>query len=143
MVTCAESCTGGMITAALTGVSGSSAVLDRGFTTYSNEAKVEMLAVPMVDIAKFGAVSAEVARAMAQGAVLHSHANIAISVTGIAGPGGGSDEKPVGMVWFGLARDDGFIQMERRFFPHGSRNFIRIRATEAALRLLLHGLINA
>ncbi len=140
MAATAESCTGGMIAAALTDVPGSSAVLDRGFVTYSNEAKTEMLAVPAALVAWAGAVSPEVARAMAQGAVLNSRADIAVSVTGVAGPGGGSAEKPVGLVWFGLARADGFTRVERRVFPQGSRSFVRERATETALRLLLSGL---
>lgn len=140
MVATAESCTGGMIAAALTDVPGSSAVIDRGFVTYSNEAKTEMLAVPPALIVWAGAVSADVARAMAQGAVLNSSADIAVSVTGIAGPGGGSPEKPVGLVWFGLARSDGLVRVERRVFPDGSRNYVRIKATETALRLLLTAL---
>jgi nicotinamide-nucleotide amidase len=94
MVATAESCTGGMIAAALTDVPGSSAVVDRGFVTYSNEAKTEMLAVPPELVAWFGAVSAEVARAMAQGAVLNSRADVAVSVTGVAGPTGGTAESP-------------------------------------------------
>lgn len=140
MAATAESCTGGMIAAALTDVPGSSAVLDRGFVTYSNEAKTEMLAVPADLIAWAGAVSPEVARAMAQGAVLNSRADIAVSVTGVAGPGGGTAEKPVGLVWFGLARTDGFTHIERRVFPQGSRSFVREKATETGLRLLLTGL---
>ena len=96
MIASAESCTGGMITAALTDVPGSSAVVDRGFVTYTNEAKTEMLAVPAPLIAWCGAVSAEVAGAMAQGAVLNSRADLAVSVTGVAGPSGGTAEKPVG-----------------------------------------------
>lgn len=140
MAATAESCTGGMIAAALTDVPGSSAVLDRGFVTYSNEAKTEMLAVPAALISWAGAVSAEVARAMAQGAVLNSRADIAVSVTGVAGPGGGTLEKPVGLVWFGLAREDGFTHIERRVFSYGARSYVRERATETALQLLLHGL---
>lgn len=140
MATTAESCTGGLIAAALTDVPGSSAVVDRSFVTYSNEAKTEMLAVPADLIAWAGAVSSEVARAMAQGAVLNSRADIAVSVTGVAGPGGGSADKPVGLVWFGLARKDGFTHIERRVFAHGSRSYVREKATETALRLLLMGL---
>ena len=142
MAATAESCTGGMIAAALTDVPGSSAAVDRGFVTYSNEAKTEMLAVPAALVAWAGAVSPEVARAMAQGAVLNSRADLAVSVTGVAGPGGGSAEKPVGLVWFGLARTDGFTRIERRVFPAGSRAYVRERATETALRLLLSELEN-
>ncbi len=99
----AESCTGGLIAAACTAVPGSSAWFERGFVTYSNEAKHEMLGVPLQLIALHGAVSAEVAQAMAEGALLHSRAEVALSVTGIAGPGGASPGKPVGTVWLGLA----------------------------------------
>lgn len=140
MATTAESCTGGLIAAALTDVPGSSAVVDRSFVTYSNEAKTEMLAVPTDLIAWAGAVSPEVARAMAQGAVLNSRADVAVSVTGVAGPGGGSADKPVGLVWFGLASNDGFTHIERRVFAHGARSYVREKATETALRLLLMGL---
>ena len=139
MVATAESCTGGMIAAALTDVPGSSAVVDRGFVTYSNEAKTEMLAVPADLITWFGAVSGEVARAMAQGAVLNSRADMAVSVTGVAGPSGGTAEKPVGLVWFGLAKADGFVRVERRVFPIGSRDYVRTKAVETALQLLLSG----
>ncbi len=140
MVATAESCTGGMIAAALTDVPGSSAVVDRGFVTYSNEAKTEMLAVPPALISWFGAVSPEAARAMAQGAVLNSRADIAVSVTGIAGPDGGTADKPVGLVWFGLAKSDGFSRVERRVFAVGSRDYVRTKAVETALQLLLGGL---
>lgn len=140
MVAAAESCTGGMIAAALTDVPGSSAVVDRGFVTYTNEAKSEMLDVPMALIEKHGAVSGEVARAMARGAILNSRASLAVSVTGIAGPTGGTAEKPVGLVWFGFANSDGAVRVERRAFPQGSRAFIRTKATETALSLILAGL---
>src|ERR1700709_1396186 len=99
----AESCTGGLIAAALTAIAGSSDVVDRGFVTYSNDAKNQMIGVPMPLIEAFGAVSEEVARAMAEGTLARSRAAIAISVTGVAGPGGGSPDKPVGLVCFGLA----------------------------------------
>ena len=101
MLATAESCTGGMIAAACTDLAGSSQWFDRGFVTYSNEAKTEMLGVPAELIAKHGAVSEEVVRAMAEGAIRHSRAQVSIAVTGIAGPGGGSAEKPVGTVWVG------------------------------------------
>ena len=103
MLATAESCTGGMIAAACTDLAGSSQWFDRGFVTYSNEAKTEMLGVPAELIARHGAVSEEVVRAMAEGAIRHSRAQVSIAVTGIAGPGGGSVEKPVGTVWVGLA----------------------------------------
>ncbi len=107
MLTTAESCTGGMIAAACTDLAGSSAWFERGFVTYSNEAKSELLGVPVELIATHGAVSEPVARAMASGALQHSRAQVALSVTGIAGPSGGSPNKPVGMVWFGWATLDG------------------------------------
>jgi len=140
MTATAESCTGGLIAAALTDVPGSSAVVERGFVTYANEAKNEMLGVPMALINAHGAVSGEVARAMSQGAIQNSRADIAISVTGVAGPGGGTTDKPVGLVWFGLAGADGFSRVERRIFPAGSRDFVRTKAVETALQLLLAGL---
>ena len=103
MLATAESCTGGLIAAALTAIAGSSDVVDRGFVTYSNEAKMELLGVPGPLIAAHGAVSEPVARAMAEGALARSRATITIAVTGVAGPGGGTVAKPVGLVWFGLA----------------------------------------
>ena len=141
MVATAESCTGGMIAAALTDISGSSAVLDRGFVTYSNEAKNEMLGVPTALIDKHGAVSGEIARAMAKGAIRNSCAGIAVSVTGVAGPTGGTAEKPVGLVWFGLAKAGGSIRAERRVFSGGSRDYVRAKAAETALQLLLNSLV--
>src|SRR5262249_35269573 len=106
MLATAESCTGGMIVASLTDIAGSSHVVDRGFVPYHNEAKHDMLGVPVALIAEHGAVSEEVAVAMAKGALSHSRAGIAVSTTGVAGPGGGSPAKPVGLVWFGLALPD-------------------------------------
>jgi nicotinamide-nucleotide amidase len=140
MIAAAESCTGGLVAAAITDVPGASAVLDRGFVTYSNEAKVEMLGVPLMLIAQYGAVSGPVARAMAKGALAHSRADIAVSVTGVAGPSGGTARKPVGLVWFGLAVKSGGVRLERRVFTDGDRNLVRLRASETALRLLLNGL---
>ncbi|MEX0643678.1 MAG: CinA family protein, partial [Parvularculaceae bacterium] len=136
MIAAAESCTGGMIGAALTDVPGSSAVFERGFVTYSNEAKIEQLGVPAATIARHGAVSQEAARAMAKGALAQSRADIAVSVTGIAGPDGGNDEKPVGLVWFALATRDGRTRTERRVFAHGSRSFVRLKAVETALLMI-------
>lgn len=133
----AESCTGGMIGAALTSVPGSSSVFERGFVTYSNEAKSEMLGVDRGLIQRFGAVSQPVAKAMAAGALARSRADVAISVTGIAGPDGGNAQKPVGLVWFGLAARTFPLRAERRVFISGSRDFVRTRATETALRLML------
>lgn len=136
----AESCTGGLIAASLTDIGGSSDVVDRGFVTYSNEAKHEMIGVPAELIVKHGAVSEEVAVAMAAGALAHSHAGIAISVTGIAGPGGGSETKPVGLVWFALAlKDRQPIGTCRLFADHG-RASIRNAAANTALDLLLQAL---
>ncbi len=140
MIAAAESCTGGMVAAAITDVPGASAVLDRGFVTYSNDAKTEMLGVSPALIALYGAVSGPVARAMAMGALTRSRADIAVSVTGVAGPSGGSDRKPVGLVWFGLAIKDAPVRTERRVFADADRNLVRLRATETALGLLLNGL---
>jgi nicotinamide-nucleotide amidase len=138
MLSTAESCTGGMVAAALTDIAGSSAVVERGFVTYSNAAKTELLGVDAALIAAKGAVSSEVAEAMAKGALAHSHADVSVSVTGIAGPGGGSAEKPVGLVWFGLAAG-GATTTERETFK-GDRAAVRTQATEKALSLLLQGL---
>ncbi|MEM8985970.1 MAG: nicotinamide-nucleotide amidohydrolase family protein [Pseudomonadota bacterium] len=132
----AESCTGGLIAAALTDIAGSSDVVDRGFITYSNEAKTELLGVPEDLIARHGAVSAEVARAMADGALARSRADVAVSVTGVAGPGGGTADKPVGLVYFGLARKGAPTRIERRVFPKGDRSFVRLKTVETALGLL-------
>jgi nicotinamide-nucleotide amidase len=140
MLATAESCTGGLVTAAITDVPGASAVLDRGFVVYSNEAKVDLLGVPHDLISKHGAVSGPVARAMAEGALARSRGNIAVSITGVAGPGGGSAEKPVGLVWFGLAGKDAPLRIERRVFAAGDRDFVRARATETALMLVLRAL---
>lgn len=131
----AESCTGGLVAACLTAIAGSSDVVDRGFVTYSNEAKADMLGVRPDLIAAHGAVSVEVAQAMAQGALAHSHADIALSITGIAGPGGGSPQKPIGTVCFGVATP-GRVQTERKLFPDNGRNGIRTAALEEALDLL-------
>lgn len=137
MIATAESCTGGMIAAALTDIAGSSSVVDRGFVTYSNEAKNEMLGVPMALIEEHGAVSGPVAEAMADGAVKHSRASLAVSVTGIAGPTGGSKEKPVGLVWFGISGGNGETFVEEHIFDDKGRDYIRSKATEKALQLLL------
>jgi len=133
----AESCTGGLIVASLTDIGGSSDVVDRGFITYSNEAKHAMLGIPMEVIAAHGAVSEEVALAMAAGALQHSRAGIAVAVTGVAGPGGGSAAKPVGLVWFGVALKGQAPQAVRHVFPDQGRAIIRQNAVETALDLLL------
>ncbi len=136
MVATAESCTGGMVAAALTDISGSSAVVDRGFVTYTNESKNEMLGVRMSLIEKHGAVSREVAGAMACGAINSSNASFAVSITGIAGPSGGSKDKPVGLVWFGLADKNRLLRTECRLFAQCSRVVVRAKATQTALSLL-------
>jgi nicotinamide-nucleotide amidase len=133
----AESCTGGLIVASLTDIGGSSDVVDRGFITYSNEAKHAMLGIPMEVIAAHGAVSEEVALAMAAGALQHSRAGIAVAVTGVAGPGGGSAAKPVGLVWFGVALKGQAPQAVRHVFPDQGRASIRQNAVETALDLVL------
>ncbi len=131
----AESCTGGLVAALLTEIAGSSAVVERGFVTYSNEAKTEQIGVPADLIAAHGAVSEPVARAMAEGALAHSRADVAVGITGIAGPGGGSAAKPVGLVHFGLARKGHpTIHMERRYGDLG-RETVRRSAVADALGL--------
>ena len=133
----AESCTGGLLAAVITTVPGSSDVFERGFVTYSNAAKVECLGVSPRILETFGAVSEEAAREMAAGALAHSAASIALSITGIAGPGGGSPAKPVGLVHFGLAQRSGAIfAVEKRFGELG-RDAIRSAAVATALDLLL------
>lgn len=138
MVATAESCTGGLITGLMTEIAGSSAVVDRGFVTYSNEAKMDLVGVRMNDLEAFGAVSEVVARAMAEGALERSRADIAVSVTGIAGPGGGSDEKPVGTVHFALAVKSGPTLHEQAVFPDNGRHFIRTQSVQTALNLILN-----
>lgn len=134
MVVTAESCTGGLIAATLTAIAGSSDVVERGFVTYSNEAKREMLGVSEQSLATAGAVSEEVARAMADGALAHSRADISISVTGIAGPGGATETKPVGLVFIGAARRGGTLLVERHVFG-GDRAAIRNASVSVAFRL--------
>jgi nicotinamide-nucleotide amidase len=135
MLATAESCTGGLIAAALTAIAGSSDVVDRGFVTYSNEAKNEMIGVPMPLIDANGAVSEPVARAMAEGTLARSRAAIAVSVTGVAGPGGGSAEKPVGLVWFGLAQTGRPSSTEHQVFP-GDRTEIRAATVAHAFKMI-------
>lgn len=132
----AESCTGGLLAAALTSVSGSSAVVERGFVTYTNTAKIQSLGVPHDLLNAHGAVSAEVAKAMAEGALTKSNADVAISITGIAGPGGATQGKPVGLVFFGLAREHmRTVTLERRYGDIG-RDGIREASVATALDLL-------
>lgn len=136
----AESCTGGLIIATLTDIPGSSSMVDRGFVTYSNEAKMEMLGVSAATLDAYGAVSRETAVEMAAGALARSHAGIALSVTGIAGPDGGSPEKPVGLVWFGLARRGAALIAEKHMFPNNGRDFIRHETVRTALEMGLGAL---
>jgi nicotinamide-nucleotide amidase len=135
MLATAESCTGGMIAAACTDLSGSSNWFERGFVTYSNAAKTELLGVDPALIAQHGAVSEPVARAMAFGAVRHSQAQVSVAVTGVAGPTGGTPEKPVGTVWFGFQVDGQLTSETRRFA--GDRAAVRTATVEHALQRLL------
>lgn len=135
MIATAESCTGGLIAACLTEIAGSSDVVDRGFVTYSNEAKNEAIGVDMALIEKHGAVSAEVAKAMASGALTRSRADAAVAVTGIAGPGGGTVEKPVGLVFIGGARLGQTPVVERHLFD-GDRSKVRQDTVLAAFNVL-------
>jgi nicotinamide-nucleotide amidase len=132
----AESCTGGLVAGALTAIAGSSAVVERGVVTYSNAAKTELLGVSADLIEAHGAVSEPVARAMADGAVACSPASVSVSVTGVAGPGGGSAEKPVGLVHFGAVGPKGAIHAEHRFGDIG-REEVRLASVRVALGLLL------
>ncbi len=133
----AESCTGGLIAGALTGVPGASSVLERGWVTYSNQAKEEELGVDSALLLAHGAVSAETAAAMAAGALAGAPVDAALAVTGIAGPEGGTAEKPVGLVWFGLARRGGGTpRVERHLFP-GDRAAVRAAAVRRGLEMLL------
>ena len=134
----AESCTGGLIAGAITAIPGASEIFDYGFVTYSDAAKTEMLGVAAGLIDAVGAVSEAVARRMAAGAKRRSGADLAVSVTGIAGPGGGSPGKPVGTVWFGCARPEGVLTRHRHFA--GDRDAIRAASVVFALHLLLDGI---
>lgn len=135
MLATAESCTGGMVCAALTDIAGSSDWFERGFVTYSNQAKNDMLGVPLALIERHGAVSEPVARAMAEGALHHSRAQVSLAITGIAGPGGGTPEKPVGTVWFAWS-DVRHTRAEMVIFQ-GDREQVRTQATAHALRGVL------
>ncbi|MGE4314152.1 MAG: CinA family protein [Pseudobdellovibrionaceae bacterium] len=134
----AESCTGGMIAAAMTDLAGSSEVFERGFITYSNASKTSLLDVPTVTIAQHGAVSSAAAEAMALGALGNSAADVAVSVTGIAGPGGGTKDKPVGLVWFGFAgRTLNESPVSKHMIFDGDRGQIREQAVAFALQSLI------
>jgi nicotinamide-nucleotide amidase len=135
LVATAESCTGGMVAAAITDIAGSSAVFDRGFVTYSNAAKTEMLGVQRKLIETFGAVSEQVALAMAEGAITRSSATIAVSITGVAGPSGGSETKPIGLVHFAIAKRRGKPILDKKLFG-GDRAEVRILARDHALQML-------
>jgi nicotinamide-nucleotide amidase len=136
LIATAESCTGGLVSAALTSVPGSSDVFDRGFVTYTNTAKSEMLGVPFWMIEKHGAVSEEVVLSMAGGALTHSNATLSVAITGIAGPGGGSSDKPVGLVYFAAGRRDQPMQHQRVEFGDLGREEVRRRSVECALLML-------
>jgi nicotinamide-nucleotide amidase len=135
-IACAESCTGGLVSSLLTEIPGSSAVLERGFVVYSNEAKQELLGVEAEILRDYGAVSAETAQAMAVGALAHSRADIAVSITGVAGPDGGSPQKPVGLVHFGCAMSATAVKtIEKRYGDLG-RTAVRLAAVATALDLI-------
>jgi nicotinamide-nucleotide amidase len=135
-VATAESCTGGLVVGALTEIAGSSDVVERGFITYSNAAKETMIGVPASTLKRYGAVSGETARAMAAGALKNSPADLAVAITGIAGPGGGSEQKPVGLVYFAAASRDGRCLERRVLFGKIGRRRVRERSVTQALALL-------
>ena len=135
-VATAESCTGGLVAGALTEIAGSSDVVDRGFVTYSNEAKQAMLGVPAAMLERYGAVSSQTAAAMAKGALKNSLADIAVSITGIAGPGGGSKGKPVGLVYFAAARRGGRRLAQRRLYGKIGRSRVRALSVVQALAMI-------
>ena len=139
IISTVESCTGGMIFACLTDIAGASSALDRGFITYSNKAKQEMVGVCIETLEAHGAVSQQCAAAMAIGGITRSAADISLSVTGIAGPGGGTPDKPVGLVWMAVATKDG-VQISKRFDFTGDRQAVRNQAVEASLTLILAAL---
>ena len=136
MLATAESCTGGLLAGAITDVAGSSGWFDRGLVTYSNEAKVDLLGVAPDTLARFGAVSEATVREMAVGALSHSRADVAVAITGVAGPAGGTPDKPVGLVWFAWALRDGRADAESRHFE-GDRAAVRDASVGVALRGIL------
>lgn len=140
LVATAESCTGGLIIGLMTDIPGSSSMVDRGFVTYSNDAKTEMLGVSKETLDEHGAVSRQTALEMATGALKYSRAGITLAVTGIAGPDGGSAEKPVGLVWFGLGLRDKDPVVEKRLFENHGRDFIRRETVRHALKMGLDAL---
>jgi nicotinamide-nucleotide amidase len=135
-VATAESCTGGLVAGALTEIPGSSSVVDRGFITYSNAAKETVLGVPAAILAKYGAVSAETAEAMARGALRASGAGLAVAITGIAGPGGGTADKPVGLVHFAAAAKDGRLIVREKRYGDMGRSAVRLKSVAEALAML-------
>ncbi|WP_183604822.1 CinA family protein [Rhizobium fabae] len=137
MLSTAESCTGGLIAGALTEISGSSAVVDRGFVTYTNTAKMEMLGVQEATLSRFGAVSEETARQMVHGALFRSRADIAVAVTGIAGPGGGSAEKPVGLVHLAAKSRTGALVLRKMLYGDIGRSEIRLATVRTALEMIV------
>lgn len=139
-ITTAESCTGGLIAGALTAIAGSSDVFERGFVTYSNEAKQQMLDVSYETLEQVGAVSEAVAKEMAYGALTNSMADIAVSVTGVAGPGGGTKEKPVGTVWFGVCLIGEVPSAELVQFKEMDRDSIRQNSVQHALGMLYNAI---
>ncbi|MEQ1974890.1 nicotinamide-nucleotide amidase [Xenorhabdus sp. SGI240] len=142
-VTCAESCTGGWIAKVITDITGSSAYFNRGFVTYSNDAKHEMLGVLPESLAQFGAVSGQVVKEMAAGALTVAKADISVAVSGIAGPAGGSEEKPTGTVWFGFAFyvDENIQTVTYRQHFSGDRNAVRLQAVIFSLKTLLEEIV--
>ena len=140
-ITTVESCTGGLISALLTSIPGSSAVIERGFVTYSNDAKIDMVGVPFALIEQYGAVSEEVCCAMAEGAIKNSLANLALAVTGIAGPDGGTPSKPVGLVFIACAYE-GCITEYNKLLLSGNREIVRIKTVEKALEIGLRVITN-
>ena len=139
-ISTAESCTGGLVAAAITSIAGSSGWFDRGFVTYSNEAKMEMLGVQAETLDEFGAVSEETAREMSAGALLLSYAEVSVSITGIAGPDGGSDDKPVGTIWFAWSMKTGGLEIDtqtKQELFSGDRESIRQQAVVTALEGLI------
>lgn len=140
MLATAESCTGGWIAKVITDVAGSSAWFERGFVTYSNAAKQELLGVGAEVLSRHGAVSEATVKAMAQGALAHSRADLAVAVSGIAGPDGGTPDKPVGLVWLAWARRNGVVGTRELHFP-GDREAVRAAAVKAALQGILERLV--
>jgi len=138
IIATSESCTGGLISSAITSIDGSSAVFDRSFITYSNNAKTQMLRVCQAVLEEYGAVSEQVAKQMAIGAVKHSEANLAVSITGVAGPTGGTDKKPVGLVYIGLFHDGWSEAKVTKNNFSGDRNGVREKTTLKALELLIN-----